>query len=190
MEAKHMKMKAKLNLDRESSESPSISENITHQCLKLRQRTTQIKQTIAKLHKDLLGKYFEKKQDTELKQNDHNNMHEGLLPFTESSLKAISEDLNLSWDSLKSLEKSLILPELKKKLKNVPEKMTFEEAEYHLKKHWDTSGACASCGWHALLSEYDLESDLEVNLGQKRLHLPCLSKNEDGSSHRGVIIYY
>lgn len=60
-----------------------------------------------------------------------------------------------------------------------------------LARRWDAEGACRSCGWHALLSEYDTgDADLDEALRMRGglLWLPCLSKNEDGSDHRGVSI--
>ena len=55
-----------------------------------------------------------------------------------------------------------------------------------VEKEWGSQGACASCGWHSLLSEYDLGSQLVINKKKRRLELPCGSGE---SGHRGVRIY-
>lgn len=66
------------------------------------------------------------------------------------------------------------------------------EARKLLESKWDQEGECASCGWHALLGEHDVEDyDIAEALdGDGFLRLGCLSKNdEDCGSHRGVKIY-
>ena len=63
--------------------------------------------------------------------------------------------------------------------------MTPEQIERTVRGGWDQYGACASCGWHALLSEYDLRS-AHYNASRHRIELPCLA--EGGGEHRGVRI--
>ena len=58
-----------------------------------------------------------------------------------------------------------------------------------LTDEWDNLYGCDSCGWHASISEYD-EDDLVINEKSKSYELPCLSKDDDGSTHRGLTVYY
>ena len=69
--------------------------------------------------------------------------------------------------------------------------MTDKEIIKLIKEKWDSQGECKSCGWHDVLSAYDIESDdpdyiLEED--KKRIWLPCHNPEED--RHRGVRIYY
>lgn len=60
-----------------------------------------------------------------------------------------------------------------------------------VEREWDQQGECASCSWHASLSEYDLPVDIVVNREKGRIELPCLSKDDEyRHTHRGVRIYY
>jgi hypothetical protein len=69
--------------------------------------------------------------------------------------------------------------------------MTKEEAIEIVKKEWENQGSCASCGWHALLYEYDLEFDIDINEKKKRIELPCHTDDDENRiDHRGVRIYY
>lgn len=70
--------------------------------------------------------------------------------------------------------------------------MIIEEAIELVRRKWDDEGECASCGWHALLSEYDdLEDEIEINEREHRVELRCLNKDDDDrSDHRGVFIYF
>jgi hypothetical protein len=65
------------------------------------------------------------------------------------------------------------------------------EARKLLELKWNQEGACASCGWHALLGEHDVE-DLDIVEaidGDGVLKLKCLSKNdEDQWNHRSIKI--
>jgi len=64
--------------------------------------------------------------------------------------------------------------------------VTIQEAIKIIERRWDPQGMCASCGWHSLLSEYDLKNQITINEKEKRLELPCGSGE---SGHRGVRIY-
>jgi hypothetical protein len=58
-----------------------------------------------------------------------------------------------------------------------------------VEKVWDQQGDCESCHWHALLSEYWLtDKDFDDCVKDGIFRLPCLSKDSDGSSHRGISI--
>lgn len=59
-----------------------------------------------------------------------------------------------------------------------------------IQKRWADYGECQSCGWHALLREYD-DSDLETGLDLKTgvVDLPCLSDDEDRTTHLGVRVH-
>ena len=59
----------------------------------------------------------------------------------------------------------------------------------YIQEQWEQQGECASCGWHAALSEYDL-GDIDIDYRRNRIELPCLSKDEDTHGHRGVRIYF
>lgn len=59
-----------------------------------------------------------------------------------------------------------------------------------IKKQWDSDGECRSCGWHASLSEYDISENLTIDMDKGEIRLPCRSKDENGSGHRGVKIYF
>jgi hypothetical protein len=65
------------------------------------------------------------------------------------------------------------------------------KARSRLIEQWDELGACRSCGWHALLSEHDVsDSDIADALkGGGILKLSCLSKDQDGSDHKGISIF-
>jgi len=70
-----------------------------------------------------------------------------------------------------------------------PEQIT--EARKTLEAKWGQEGECASCRWHALLYEHDVE-DYEIAEaldGDGILRLGCRSKDdEDRWNHRGVKI--
>lgn len=66
-----------------------------------------------------------------------------------------------------------------------------QEARKILESKWDSEGDCSSCGWHALLGEYDIEdSDIAdcLNNANGILYLGCLSEDEDNWGHRGTKI--
>ena len=61
-----------------------------------------------------------------------------------------------------------------------------------LRKKWDSEGQCLSCGWHALLSEHEVE-DVDIKEAVESdgiLYLECLSKDDEEHrhSHRGIKI--
>ena len=65
--------------------------------------------------------------------------------------------------------------------------MNTEEAWELAEKHWDESGCCNSCGWHASLYEYDKD---DIVICDDRIELPCISRDaDDPSLHRGITIY-
>jgi hypothetical protein len=75
--------------------------------------------------------------------------------------------------------------------------MTINEALALVRRKWGNEGACASCGWHALLSEYEdrfdsLEDAIEINEKEGRVELPCLSQDDEEGrfGHRGARIYF
>ncbi len=60
-----------------------------------------------------------------------------------------------------------------------------------LQQKWMREGECGSCGWHALLSEHDVEDfEIEEALdGSGILEISCVSRDDDESwGHRGVKI--
>lgn len=66
-----------------------------------------------------------------------------------------------------------------------------KESRRVLEQKWDAEGGCPSCGWHALLSEHDVEDDdiSQALDGDGRLYLYCQSKDdEDSFSHRKIVI--
>lgn len=67
--------------------------------------------------------------------------------------------------------------------------MTRDEAVKFVRSEWDAQGHCASCSWHASLSEYgDLADAIYINHEKRRIELPCLSG--DSTDHRGVRVYF
>ncbi len=67
--------------------------------------------------------------------------------------------------------------------------MTLDEAIELVTRKWSSNGECASCGWHAALYEYGgLTDTIHINTVRQRVELPCLSDDEERSSHRGVRI--
>lgn len=61
-----------------------------------------------------------------------------------------------------------------------------------LRKKWGQEGACRSCGWHAFLSEHEVE-DIDIKEAVESdgiLYLECLSKDDEEHrhSHRGIKI--
>lgn len=73
-------------------------------------------------------------------------------------------------------------------------KQQIEAAKDILSKSWENSGACASCGWHALLTEHEIDDEIiEEALDDYNgiLKLTCQSKDCEGDErhyHRGVEI--
>lgn len=65
--------------------------------------------------------------------------------------------------------------------------MDNERATKIVRREWDAQGACASCGYHGSLYEYEpLEFSIYIDETRKRIELRCL--NDQGC--RGVRIYY
>lgn len=61
-------------------------------------------------------------------------------------------------------------------------------AKKRLNERWLHNGACNTCNYHGLLSEYDIDDyDIESAIDDYKgyLELPCLNDNY----HRGVKIY-
>lgn len=70
--------------------------------------------------------------------------------------------------------------------------MSIDEAEHLVRERWAEEGQCASCGWHAALSEYGpLADSMTINHKKRRVELACLAEDRvDNSRHRGVRIYF
>jgi hypothetical protein len=67
--------------------------------------------------------------------------------------------------------------------------MTTEEAMELVRRKWDDSGECKSCGHHACLYEYgDLADAIWIDEEKQRVELSCLSGDENSDRHRGVRI--
>ena len=67
--------------------------------------------------------------------------------------------------------------------------MTKEEAIDIVRREWNSQGSCDSCGWHSALYEVEPIIVEDEELKQGVVWFPCLSKDGDGSTHRGVRIH-
>ncbi len=68
-----------------------------------------------------------------------------------------------------------------------------KQARDMLEAVWGDKGYCGSCGWHADLSEHDV-NDLQIKSALEDhngfLHLPCINRTaDDPESHRGIKIH-
>lgn len=68
--------------------------------------------------------------------------------------------------------------------------MTPAEAEAVVRKKWDESDGCGSCGWHSALYEHEpLEID-QADIARGYAWFPCFSEDaSENGGHRGIRIY-
>lgn len=68
---------------------------------------------------------------------------------------------------------------------------TKEQAIAYIESVWGQLSGCSSCGWHGLPYEYGpLDQYIDDDdLKRGSVHFYCLSKDEDGSDHRGMDVY-